>query len=71
MTKKSYLIYGIILVLMISCGKKQSPPKLSLGTDDYGSYGEESTNIVSSQHPNNDNQTSGSINNDQNIPQLI
>ena len=71
MMKKSYLIYVILWVLLISCGKKQTPPKLSFGSEDYKSYAEEPTNLVSLQQSNNNNQTNGAADQSPNIPQQI
>ena len=70
--RKLCLVYSvIILISMISCGRKQSPPNLTFGSDDFEYYEEEPKNTASPQYPNNDNQTGGTTHNEQNIPQLI
>ena len=52
---------------MISCGKKQTPPGLTFGSDKYESYEEEPEKTPSSQQSADDKAT----NQNQNIPQLI
>lgn len=69
--KKFYLIYAILLVLLISCGKKQAPPSLVWGGDDSDFYEEEPMDTASSQNPSNDNMTGGTTDQSQNVPQLI
>lgn len=69
--KKFYLIYGIIFICAISCGKKQTPPNLTFGSENYENYEEEQENVGKPQNPNNNDQINEIADRSHDIPQLV